>query len=383
MRIDPDYTRDTLARLVQINSINPTLAPGAPGEREIAAFIAGSLRGAGLSAEIFEPEPGRCTVLGRLAGAGGGRTLMLNAHCDTVDVAGMAEPFSGAIRDGKLYGRGSFDMKGSLAACMAAAKALADSGVPLRGDLLIAAVADEEYGSLGTRDLIGRIRCDGAIVTEPTALDTCLAHKGYLWIEVAVAGRAAHGSKFELGIDANMKMGAFLHGLGRLERELRARPPHPLVGPPSLHAALLNGGSGLSTYAASATVQIERRTIPGETEAQAVAEIQAICDVLAAADPDFHATVRPFFVRDPFEVAADAPVVRAVDCAAARVLGHAPAHIGDTPWMDAALLQAAGVETVVFGAAGAGAHADVEWVSVDSVVKLAEILAEAALDYCG
>jgi acetylornithine deacetylase len=383
MQIDSAYARETLARLVQINSVNPTLAPGVPGEREIAAFIAGSLRSAGLAVEIFEPEPGRCTVLGRLAGAGGGRSLMLNAHCDTVDVAGMAEPFSGAIRDGKLYGRGSFDMKGSLAACMTAAKSLADAGVRLRGDLLVAAVADEEYGSLGTRDLIGRVKCDGAIVTEPTALDVCLAHKGYLWIEVPIAGRAAHGSRFELGIDANMKMGSFLHALAGLERDLRARKPHPLVGPPSLHAALLNGGSGLSTYAASSTVQIERRTIPGETEAQAVAEIQVICDGLAAADPDFHAQVRPFFVRDPFEVPPDAPIVKAVDRAAARVLGRAPAHMGDTPWMDAALLQAAGIETVVFGAAGAGAHADIEWVNVDSVVKLAEILAESAVDYCG
>jgi acetylornithine deacetylase len=178
MRIDEQYTRDTLARLVQINSVNPTLAPGAPGEREIAAFIAELLRGCGLSAEIHEPEPGRTSVLGRLAGTGGGRSLMLNAHCDTVDVAGMEDPFSGAIRDGKLYGRGSFDMKGSLAACMAAAKALADSGVRLRGDVLVAAVADEEYGSLGTRDLIRRVKVDGAIVTEPTALETCLAHKG-------------------------------------------------------------------------------------------------------------------------------------------------------------------------------------------------------------
>ena len=307
---------------------------------------------------------------------------MLNAHCDTVGVEGMAEPFSGAIRNGRLYGRGSYDMKGSLAACMAAAKALADAGARLRGDVVVAAVADEEYGSLGTRDLIGRVRVDGAIVTEPTALETCLAHKGYLWIEVKVTGRAAHGSKFELGIDANLKMGAFLHELARLERDLRARPPHPLVGPPSLHAALLSGGTGLSTYAAESTVQIERRTIPGETEAQAVAEIQAVVDCVAAADPDFHATVRPFFARDPFEVAEDAAVVRAVDCAAARVRGIAPKHIGDTPWMDAALLHAAGIETVVFGPAGAGAHAAEEWVEIDSVLQLTEILAEAAAEYC-
>ena len=383
MQIDRSYTVETLTRLVQINSINPTLAPGAPGEKEIAEFIAGSLRACGLAAEILEPEPGRTSVVGRLAGTGGGRSLMLNGHCDTVDVRGMVEPFSGAIRDGKLYGRGAFDMKGSLAACMAAAKALKDAGARLRGDVLVAAVADEEYGSLGTSDLIKRVKVDGAIVTEPTALEVCLAHKGYLWTEVVVEGRAAHGSRFELGIDANMKMGLFLAKLNELERELRERKPHPLVGPPSLHAAMLNGGTGLSTYAPSCALHIERRTVPGETEAQATAEIQRIVDELSDEDMDFRAAVRTYFAREPFEVAADAPIVRAVDAAAAKVRGCRAAHIGDTPWMDAALLQAAGVETVVMGAAGTGAHADVEWVDVESVVKLAEILAEAAVVYCG
>ncbi len=382
MKIDSGYTQETLQRLVQINSINPMLAPGAPGEREIAQFICGSLASIGLAAEILEPEPGRTSVLGRLAGSGGGRSLMLNAHCDTVDVPGMEEPFSGALRDGKIYGRGSYDMKGSLAACMAAAKAIVDSGSRLRGDLLVAAVADEEYGSLGTSDLIRRVKVDGAIVTEPTALDVCLAHKGYLWIEVEVTGRAAHGSKFDQGIDANMKMGHFLAKLSDLERDLRSRKPHLLVGPPSLHAAMLSGGSGLSTYAASCKVQIERRTVPGERADQAVAEIQAIVDGLAAEDPAFRAEVRPFFVRHPFEVSPDAAIVRAVDRAVEKVRGKAPGHFGDTPWMDAALLQEAGVETVVCGATGGGAHADVEWVELASVIQLAGILAEAALEYC-
>jgi acetylornithine deacetylase len=383
MRIDRDFTRETLVRMVRINSVNPSLSPGAPGESEIAAFVTSVLQGCGLAVETFEPSPGRTTVLGRLGGTGGGRSLMLNAHCDTVDIVGMAEPFSGSIRDGKLYGRGSFDMKGSLAACIAAAKALAESGRRLRGDVLVAAVADEEYGSIGTTDLLRHIRADGAIVTEPTALEVCLAHKGYLWIEVQVAGRAAHGSKFELGIDANLKMGKFLCALAKLERDLRARPAHPLVGPPSLHAALLSGGTGLSTYAGSSTVQIERRTIPGETEAQAVAEIETIVDALVMEDADFRAAVRPFFVRNPFEVAPDVPLVRALEAASAKVVGRMPARIGDTPWMDAALLQAAGVETVVYGPRGAGAHADVEWVDLESVYQLAEVLAEAAVTYCG
>jgi len=307
---------------------------------------------------------------------------MLNGHYDTVGVEGMPEPFSGAVRDGRLYGRGSFDMKGSVAAGIAAVKALVDQGAQLRGDVVVAAVADEEYGSLGTADLVTHTRTDGAIVTEPTGLAVCLAHKGYQWIEVETVGRGAHGSRFQLGIDANMRMGRFLAELERLERELRARPPHPLVGPPSLHAALLEGGSGLSTYAAACKLQIERRTIPGETETSTMAEIRGILDRLGAADPTFKATARAFFVRESFEVSPTAGIVKALKDAASQVLRAAPAEVGDTAWMDAALLSSAGVETVVFGPTGTGAHADEEWVDLSSVVQCAEVLAETARGYC-
>jgi acetylornithine deacetylase len=277
-----------------------------------------------------------------------------------------------------MFGRGSYDMKGSLAAQMAAVKAIIDAGTRPRGDIVIAAVADEEYGSIGTMDVIRHIRTDAAIVTEPTSVRICLAHKGYLWIEVETRGRAAHGSRFNEGVDANMHMGRFLGGLDALEQELRARPPHPLVGPPSLHAARIAGGEGLSTYAASCKLQIERRTVPGETEVQAVRELQDIIDRLK-----LDATVRAFFVRDPFEVSRDASIVRSLDRASSKVLGRAPEYMGDTPWMDAALLQAAGIETVVIGPGGGGAHAAVEWVEMESVAQTAAILAETAMDYCG
>lgn len=382
MKVDRDDLVSTLADLVRINSINPVLVPGAPGETEIAAFVAGWLRNAGLDAELSEPEPGRPSVLGRLRGVGGGRSLLLNAHMDTVGVEGMPEPFSGTVRDGRLYGRGAYDMKGSLAACLIAAKSLAKSD-RLRGDLLIAAVADEEYGSLGTADLVKHVSADAAIVTEPTSLRICRAHKGYAWIEVAVEGRAAHGSRFEEGIDANLRMGRFLTALEGLERELVRRPPHPLVGPPSLHAALLDGGSGLSTYAARSVVKIERRTIPGESDASVLAELEGLLARLRADDPTFRAEARMFFSREPFEVPAEAAIVRALDGAASRVLGHAPAQVGDTPWMDSALLGGAGIETVVFGPHGAGAHAKEEWVDVDSVVQTAEVLAETVRGWCG
>ena len=383
MKVDRDDLVSTLADLVRINSINPVLVPGAPGEAEIAAFAAGWLRNAGLEAELLESEPSRPSVLGRLRGAGGGRSLLLNAHMDTVGVEEMPEPFSGAVRDGRLFGRGSYDMKGSLAACLVAAKSLAKSKDRLRGDLLVAAVADEEYGSLGTVELVNRISADAAIVTEPTSLQICRAHKGYAWIEVVVEGRAAHGSRFEEGIDANLRMGRFLTALQGLERDLVRRPPHPLVGPPSLHAALLLGGSGLSTYAARSTVKIERRTIPGENDASVMAEIEALLAGLRADDPTFRAEARMFFTREPFEVAADSAIVRALDGAASRVLGHSPAQVGDTPWMDSALLAGAGIETVVFGPHGAGAHAKEEWVDIDSVVRTAEVLAETARSWCG
>ena len=382
MTVDREDLVATLADLVRINSINPTLCPGAPGEAEIARYVENWLRDAGLEVRIDEPEPGRPSVAARLPGSGGGRSLMLNAHIDTVDVDGMAEPFSGAVRNGRLYGRGAYDMKGSLAACMAAAKALARDGRRLRGDLVIAAVADEEYGSIGTAGLLRTIRTDGAIVTEPTSLRICRAHKGYLWIDVEVEGRAAHGSRFDLGVDANLRLGRFLGALEALERELRGRPRHPLVGPPSLHAALLQGGTGLSTYAAKSSVKIERRTIPGETEASAVAEIDALIGKLRREDPELRITRTTFFSRDAFEIGPEAGIVQTLDRSARGVLPAPPEHVGDTPWMDSALTAGAGIETVVFGPHGAGAHAAEEWVDVSSVVHTADVLVATARDWC-
>jgi acetylornithine deacetylase len=379
--IDREFCVRLCQDLVRIPSVNPVLVPDAPGERGISEYVVASLTALGLETACHEPEPGRVSVTGRLPGKGGGRSLMLNAHYDTVGVEGMTEPFSGAIRDGRLYGRGAYDMKGSLAASVAAVKAIRDAGLQLRGDLIVAAVADEEYGSLGTADLVTRLRTDAAIVTEPTGGAVCLAHKGYCWVEVVTEGRAAHGSRFDEGIDANMRMGRFLGRLEWLEGELRLRPPHPLVGPPSLHAALLSGGSGLSTYAARCALQIERRTIPGETGKMVTAEVDQLIAELGAEDPMFRARSRLFFEREPFEVRRDAAIVGALAGAARSVQKQPPRFIGDTPWMDSALLAAAGIETVVFGPGGAGAHADEEWVDVESMIECAQVLAATAVSY--
>jgi acetylornithine deacetylase len=337
IEIDRPYLLSALADLVRIPSINPDLAPGARGEAAVAAYVADNLNALGLDVKIVEATTGRPSVMATLKGKGGGRSLMLNGHIDTVGVDNMPDPFSATIRDGKLFGRGAYDMKGSVAACMAALKALMDAKAELRGDVVLAAVADEEYASLGTAQVIEHVHPDAAIVAEPTEMEICLAHKGFVWIQVETHGRAAHGSRFNEGIDANMMMGRFLAQLDGLERDLRARNPHPRVGPPSLHAAILRGGAELSMYAANCKLQIERRTIPGESEAQVMNELQAIVDRLAADDPTFKAALNTLLVRDSMEVPADAPIVKALAQSATDVLGAPPPYVGRPYWMDAAL----------------------------------------------
>lgn len=372
-----------MADLVAIDSINPVLDPAGAGEAEIAACVAGRLRAAGLEVAEHEPAPGRVSVVARLPGTGGGRSLLLNAHLDTVGVEGMEAPFAPSVENGRLYGRGAYDMKGSLAACLAAAAGLAESEERLAGDLLIAAVADEEHASLGTADVLSRYRVDGAIVTEPTGLSVCLAHKGFVWIEVETEGRAAHGSRFDEGVDANLRMGRFLARLEGLERELRGRSPHPLVGPPSLHAATLHGGTGLSTYAGRCRLGVERRTVPGESPQDVLAEIETLLEALRGEDPGLAIRATTKLVREPFQAMAGSPVVAAVETAARAVLGEVPVHTGASFWMDAALFAGAGIDTVVIGPAGEGAHAAVEWVDLESCARLARVLVEAARGYCG
>lgn len=382
MNIDRDYLLETLSALVRINSINPDLAPGAPGEREIVKYVASNLKVLDLDVKTVEATKGRPSLIATLKGKGGGKSLLLNGHIDTVGVDEMPNPFSAEMRDNKLYGRGAYDMKGSVAACMAALKALIDSKAELKGDVILTAVADEEYASLGTAEVLQHVTADAAIVTEPTEMEICLAHKGFIWLEVEVQGRAAHGSRFDEGVDANMRMGRFLAELDQLEQELRARKPHPLVGPPSLHAAILRGGTELSMYAANSKLQIERRTIPDETEAQVVNEIQSILDRLAKSDSTFNATVKTLLVRDSMEVAADSPIVQALSHAATDLLVKQPPFVGRPFWMDAALISSAGIPTVVMGPVGAGAHAKVEWVDLGSVEEMAMIYAQTALTFC-
>jgi acetylornithine deacetylase len=374
-------TAKLLASLVGINSVNPSLVPGAAGETEIAHFVKRWLDERGIQTEIQDAAPNRPSVIARVPGKGGGRALLLCAHLDTVGVDGMSDPFNPRTEDGRMYGRGTYDMKAGLAACMLA---LSDVGPSeLAGDVLLAAVADEEHASLGVQDVLQRIRADAAIVTEPTSLQVCISHKGFSWHEVVTYGRAAHGSQPQFGIDAIAHMGRVLYRLEALQAELRQRTPDPLLGYGSLHASLISGGQELSSYPASCTLQLERRMLPAEDIAVVEQEIEGLLSALAAEDSQFQARQRATLVRPSFSVDPDEAIVQTVLREASFVLGTTPATVGASFWMDAAFLAAAGIPTIAFGPHGAGAHAIDEWVDLQSVDQCRAILVQAIRAFAG
>jgi acetylornithine deacetylase len=366
-------------RLVAIDSVNPALVPGGAGEGAIARDVLAWAGEQGLAAELLEATPGRPSVLVRAPGSGGGRTLLLCAHLDTVGVAGMHDPFALRHEGDRLYGRGAYDMKSGLAAALLACRAARELG--LAGDVIVAAVADEEHASLGVQEAIAGLTADLAIVTEPTELELVVAHKGFAWFEIEVAGIAAHGSRPELGVDAILATAPILTALAALERELADRP-HPTLGAGSLHASLIEGGRELSTYPDRCVLQIERRTLPGET--QAVVE-QELADLLArcrAADPGLRATARTLLVRAPFEIDPAHPLVETLRATAEAELGAPPPIVSVPYWADSAFIAATGIPTVLFGAGGDGAHAELEWVELAGLVALTRILVAAAATLC-
>jgi len=385
-----EFLIDLARALVRTPSVNPSLDAEGAGEGAVAALLADVLRGVGCEVELVEPEPGRPSVLAVLRGRhgrgnGGSRapSLMLNGHIDTVDVANMDDPFSGDVSEGRLHGRGAYDMKGAVAACVAALREVALAGGG-EGDLWLSAVADEEVASLGSHAVIDRLRelgelPDAAIVTEPTSLQVCVAHKGFVWSRVRTRGRAAHGSRPDLGIDANLRMARLLaHVEPRLSQDDAASGVHPLLGRASFHVGELNGGTGPSSYAEDCTATIERRTLPGQDHAAWKARL---AELVTGADVDEAGgatTIEHVLERPAFEIDRDHPLVGRLVSAAGTALGRAPSIVGASYWMDTALFAAAGIPTVVIGPHGDGAHAAEEWVDLGSLDALARILARLA-----
>ena len=386
--VDYQLATTVLQDLVRIPSVNPDLVPDADGEAKIANYIADTLDGWGLEVQVREIAEGRLNVIATLEGAGAGRTLLFNGHMDTVGVEGMAEPYSGEVRDGRLYGRGAIDMKGSLAATMAATKNLIDSGITLRGSVIFTYVADEEYASIGTSAIAddirqGRLRRpDGAVNTEATGLRVGIGHKGFTWLEVVTEGKAAHGSRPDLGVDAIAQMGKLLVEVDRLQEQLAAGDQHSLLGAGSVHASLVNGGREMSSYPARCTLRLERRTVPSESADSVAEEIEEIISRLSTEDPAFHASSRVMLVRNPWQADPRSQIVKTTAAAIEAVTGAPSATMTQTGWLDSALLGDVGIPTVICGPSGEGLHSEVESIDVTSLGTCTEIYAEIIRRFC-
>jgi acetylornithine deacetylase len=370
---------ELVSQLVAIDSVNPSLVPGAAGEAQVAEAIAAHMRRMGLDVHVQDVSPGRPNVIGVLDGIERGRSLMFCGHTDTVGVAGMEAPFNPVERGGRLYGRGAQDMKGGVAAMIDAARIARARGWR-KGRIVIAAVVDEEYASIGADALIGGWKADAAIVTEPTDLQIGVGHKGFAWATIETRGRAAHGSRPKDGRDAIMRMGRVLTRLERLDRDLQARRPHPLIGTGSLHASIIEGGRELSSYPDSCKLQVERRTVPGESVETFAGEIDDLLGVLGREDPEFDVSRTLVFSRSPYEIPPAHELPPALAAAAASA-GIRTSTTGMSFWTDAAILGGAGIPTVLFGPGGAGLHSVEEYVNVNDVIACRDALASLALSW--
>jgi len=370
--LESDEVVGLLRDLIRIPSVNPSLAPGEPGgEAAIASFIRDWLAARGVKAALEEAAPGRPNVVGTI-GSGEGPALVLCGHIDTVGTEGMTiAPFDPRLEDGRIYGRGSYDMKCGVAALLSAGAALQQTGVT--GTVTLALVADEEYSSLGAERFAARCRADGCILAEPTEGSLVIAHKGFVWATLKTEGRAAHGSRWDLGRSAIGMMGRIVAALEEFDGGVLRSREHPLVGPASMHCATIQGGTGLTTYAPECELKIERRTLPGETPEGVLEELRRVVAKVgekAEITLDF---ARPSLTCDPRSA-----IVRSVQGAAASVAGSPPKEIGVGYWTDAAIFANAGIPSVIYGPSGAGAHEAVEWAESASVVRCAEVLFEAA-----
>lgn len=379
----PEDVASLTQALVRIDSSNPSLGQtGGPGETAVARYIAAWFERRDIETHWVEPRPGRPSVIGIVRGSGGGKKLMFNGHIDTVTLSGYeGDPLSGEIRDGRLYGRGAADMKCGVAAAMLALVRAKSNG--LRGDLIFAGVADEEANSLGTEDILrAGWTADAALVNEPTNMEIATAHKGFVWLDIDIHGVASHGSRADLGVDAICKAGYVLVELDKLAQTLRRQAMTAPAVTPTVHASLIRGGEEQSSYPASCKIQIEWRTVAGQTETSVREEISALVDRVAHEVPDLKYSISTTFSRPSFELPRDHPFVELVSQAVASELDGTAELTRLLFWTDCALLADAGIPALLFGPRGEGLHAKIEWVEIESVAKVATILEQIAVKFC-
>lgn len=382
IRLKETPTIKLLKNLIKIPSVNPSVEKRYD-EEAIASYIAKWFRKTKRFRVIEQKvDKNRFNVIAILEGKGNGKSLMLNGHMDTVGTSYMTvNPFHPTEKKGRIYGRGSCDMKGSLAAMMSATLALSKLPRPLEGDVIFTGVVDEEQGSKGTSKLVEHFRSDAAIVGEPTNLDIGVAHKGYAWLEVETIGREAHGSMPEQGIDAIEKMCAIVSKLQALRRQHKLN--HPLVGTAKIHTSTISGGTEWSTIPGNCILHLERRLLPGETPGDAVKELRQLIQQASKNDQNLRAKIRLARHAGSMEVNVKQPLVQFLLQVTRRLTGKCQV-VGVPYWTDAAILvNQARIPSCLFGPGDIKfAHSNLESIKARDVLTAATIYAATAQRYC-
>lgn len=365
--LDEGRLVDRLQALVRAPSENP------PGDEARAAAVAAEMCTAlGLEVTTVEVEAGRPTVIARKV-FGNGPTLGYCSHIDVVPAGPSSEwrfpPFDATVEDGRLYGRGSADAKGPVAAAIEAAAILLDSGVPLAGTLELELVADEEtMGFKGAGALVAdkTIAPDVAIVGEPTSLKIVRAQRGAAWLRVTTSGAAAHGSAPERGVSAIKHMAEIVRHLEETVPDIS----HAVVGGPSINVGTIAGGSKVNMVPSSCTIEVDRRTIPGESKEDVLASIEAAVDRARDTFPDIAPAVELEFYAPPFEIDESAPLVEHVRSAIGEVQERPAELVGFRGASDARFLASAGIDVIVCGPGDiAVAHTVRESIAIDELAR--------------
>ncbi|MEI6845019.1 MAG: M20/M25/M40 family metallo-hydrolase [Actinomycetes bacterium] len=374
-----------LDQLVRIESVTPWLIKTGSGEAEIAEFMGRWLAAEGLEVTIEEVSPGRPNMLARLKGSGAGPTLCINAHSDTVGYENWVDvALNPWVEGDRMYGLGVVDDKAGCAAAMLALRDLARSGVALDGDVLLACVADEESTSTGSEHLVAHHKFDAAIVIEPSVMPVVVTeHQGFGWIEITVFGKASHGCAPEEGIDAIVHMAEVITRLDELNQSTWAAHPDARNGSTVFHTSTIRGGTDFATYPSQAVLGIEIGTQPGEKLENRVNDIEKIFAEIKAKRPNFRAEIEIKLERDPFVGNGREPLLAALDSASRQVLGLGIEDQGWNAWTDAAILQAAGIPTVLIGPKGGNLHSPNEWVDIPAVVEIVEVLKSTIVNFLG
>ena len=384
--IDEAETIAFLQDLIRCPTVNP------PGDvREAAAVCAAKLESAGLATQVVGPTPEHRNVVATLAGQGGGPTLAFNAHYDVVPIGEESgwtyPPFGGEIHDGRVYGRGAGDDKASVTAQVMAAVALARSGVPLAGTLIVTEVADEETsGHLGAGYIVKQGYVDAAdyvIVGEQTRGQLCIGERGAVAVGLTVYGATGHAATPWMGVNA-------IEGMARVITALRtelwprlAERTHSTLAATTATISMIEGGVKVNVIPDRCEIHIDRRILPDETPESVLAEIREVATRALADEPRFRVEVVDKLSRPAMLTSADSPVAQAV-LAATTYLGKEPVVTGFFAGTDAKHFTPAGYPTVVMGPGDPGtAHTQDEWVGIDEVMEATRLYALTALALLG